>query len=268
MAKPKVIKKPPIKRKPQVVVKKATAPAIPTIKPYVFQDCHHRTFLLLEEKSRHNRYLTVRDEEMQVIKLNHDLPRRDPSTGILIDQETTSTTDLHPVMSKDDASQPYDLKVAAQKMLDSLIVRTYDATKELCILLGKPVPAIPEEVQVARAAAAERLKAARAQRQSNLEAARSNNPQLQPNDKGNATMSTKKASKKTAAVKKTTVAAIDTRKITLLVKENPKRAGSDSHKRFSLYSKVKTVADFLKAGGTSSDISWDADHKFIKVSAA
>ncbi len=81
-------------------------------------------------------------------------------------------------------------------------------------------------------------------------------------------MSTKKASKKTTAVKKTTVAAADTRKITLLVKENPKRAGSDSHKRFSLYKTAKTVADFLKAGGTSSDISWDADHKFIKVSAA
>ena len=206
---------------------------------------------------------------MQVIKINHDLPHRDPSTGILIDQETTSTVDLHPVMSKEDATQPYDLKKAAAKMLASLIVRTHAATGALCLILGKPVPELSVADQQARAAAVERLKAARAARQSNLEASRNTNPQS--NDKGNATMSTKKAVKKTAAVKSTVkvtaVAAADTRKITLLVKENPKRKGSESAKRFSLYGKAKTVVEFLKAGGTTSDIRWDADHKFIRVGA-
>ena len=30
---------------------------------------------------------------------------------------------------------------------------------------------------------------------------------------------------------------------------------------------TKTVADFLKVGGTANDIRWDADHKFIRVGA-
>lgn len=53
--------------------------------------------------------------------------------------------------------------------------------------------------------------------------------------------------------------------ITLIVKENPKREGSDSHKRFALYSKHKTVAAFLKAGGSRSDLRYDTEHKYIKI---
>lgn len=57
-----------------------------------------------------------------------------------------------------------------------------------------------------------------------------------------------------------------TAKIKLLVKENPKREGSSSYKRFALYSKSATVADFLKAGGTRADLAWDKSRKFISVS--
>jgi len=57
----------------------------------------------------------------------------------------------------------------------------------------------------------------------------------------------------------------DTRKITVLVKENPKREGTESHKRFGLYAKSKTVADFIKAGGTMADIKHDEGKSFIKV---
>ena len=74
----------------------------------------------------------------------------------------------------------------------------------------------------------------------------------------------KKASKKAVPAK---VASNGAQKITLLVKDNPKRAGSDSHKRFALYTKNKTVEAFLKAGGTQADLGWDTKHKFIKVSA-
>lgn len=258
MAKVKA-KKPAAKRKPIRVTLKAPV----VVKPSVFQDCHHRTFLLLEEKDGYNRYITVRDEEMQVIKLEHDLPARDKD-GQLLTQETTSTTELHPVLTPE--GQPYNLRKAALKLYDSLIVRTYDATKELCILLGKPIPEIPEAVLQARKAAAERLVAARAQRRSNLEAQRSTNLQSTSTTKEH-TMSKKVAAKKTTtkpAVAKTN--GNGTEKITLLVKENPKREGTDSFKRFALYGKSKTVADFLKAGGTTTDLRWDEAHKFIKVS--
>ena len=86
------------------------------------------------------------------------------------------------------------------------------------------------------------------------------------------TMSTKKASKKTASKangskKDATVKAVDTRKITVLAKENPKRAGSAAAKRFELYKKSKTIAEFLAAGGGKGDIAWDEAHKFIQVGA-
>lgn len=54
-------------------------------------------------------------------------------------------------------------------------------------------------------------------------------------------------------------------KIIVLAKENPKREGSVAHKKFKLYAKSKTVGDFIKAGGTTNDLHWDAEHGFIKV---
>lgn len=57
-------------------------------------------------------------------------------------------------------------------------------------------------------------------------------------------------------------------KLTVLVKENPKRAGGASFDRFQaayLDSKPKTVQDALDNGATSSDIAWDASKDFIKL---
>lgn len=72
----------------------------------------------------------------------------------------------------------------------------------------------------------------------------------------------KKVAKKEASEK-----SEDTRKIKVLVKENPKREGSDSFKRFALYSDkaIKTVADFIAAGGTSADVRYDAAKGYIQV---
>lgn len=54
-------------------------------------------------------------------------------------------------------------------------------------------------------------------------------------------------------------------KITLLMKENPKREGSAGHKAFSLYSRHKTVGAFLSAGGTRADLRYDEAKGFIKI---
>lgn len=75
--------------------------------------------------------------------------------------------------------------------------------------------------------------------------------------------SSKKEDKKPA--KKEKVKSDDTRKITVLVKQNPKREGSKAYKMFELYGKNKTVADFLKAGGTTSCLRFDESAGFIKV---
>ena len=74
----------------------------------------------------------------------------------------------------------------------------------------------------------------------------------------------KPASKKGGGAGRKSAFAPDA-KITVLAKENPKREGSASFKRFALYSKHKTVESFLKAGGTSGDLRYDMDAKYIKV---
>lgn len=58
-------------------------------------------------------------------------------------------------------------------------------------------------------------------------------------------------------------------KIKLLVKENPKRAGSKAFAVFACYKDGITVADFLKAseksGGSMANVNWDVDHEFISL---
>lgn len=54
-------------------------------------------------------------------------------------------------------------------------------------------------------------------------------------------------------------------KVTVLVEENPKKAGSASRERFEHYFKAKTVGDFLAAGGTYADVAYDVGRAHIKV---
>lgn len=51
--------------------------------------------------------------------------------------------------------------------------------------------------------------------------------------------------------------------ISLQRKENPKRKGSKSARRFDLYRDGMTVLEFIKAGGTRGDINWDTAHEHI-----
>lgn len=55
-------------------------------------------------------------------------------------------------------------------------------------------------------------------------------------------------------------------KITVLVSENPKKKGSESHGRFDLYSNGIKVSTALERGVTRADISWDVRHGFISLS--
>lgn len=55
----------------------------------------------------------------------------------------------------------------------------------------------------------------------------------------------------------------DGMKITVLVKENPKRAGAAA--RFALYKNGITIAEYVAAGGTLADVRWDVKQDFISV---
>lgn len=49
---------------------------------------------------------------------------------------------------------------------------------------------------------------------------------------------------------------------------NPKRKGSASEARFAKYKDGMTVAKAKEAGLSAADISYDADHGYIKLTAA
>lgn len=143
------------------VVKTGAKPKIKSTgiaNPRVFHDCHRRTFILLSEGHGFNRYLTTRDEGLQVIKLEDGKPARDEK-GELKTQETTCVCELS--VCPDRNGEPYDLKKASQRLWDSGLDRSTAAVKELCLILGKPVPEISEAVKTARKEAGERLKKAK-----------------------------------------------------------------------------------------------------------
>jgi hypothetical protein len=83
----------------------------------------------------------------------------------------------------------------------------------------------------------------------------------------------KKAPAKKAAPKTEKAPAVraatypETAKITVLVKENPKREGSAAYGRFALYGKNRTVGAFLAAGGARIDLSYDAARGYVAIAA-
>lgn len=60
----------------------------------------------------------------------------------------------------------------------------------------------------------------------------------------------------------------DDRVIRVLSETNPKKKGTKSYDRFALYEDGMTVQQFVKAGGTSADVKWDAERGFIRVEDA
>ena len=57
----------------------------------------------------------------------------------------------------------------------------------------------------------------------------------------------------------------ETGRIRLLVDKNPKRPTASAHARFALYRDGMTVAEFLAAGGTRADLSWDRTKHFVAI---
>jgi hypothetical protein len=58
----------------------------------------------------------------------------------------------------------------------------------------------------------------------------------------------------------------DTHVIVLLCNANPKRAGSEAHRRFELYRTGMTIAEWKKALDSRwSDLSWNIGHGYMKV---
>lgn len=49
---------------------------------------------------------------------------------------------------------------------------------------------------------------------------------------------------------------------------NPKREGTLAHARFALYEDGMTIAEYVAAGGRSSDVHYDSDHGDITLEAA
>jgi len=55
-------------------------------------------------------------------------------------------------------------------------------------------------------------------------------------------------------------------KIKILAKENPKRAGSTSHKAFEKYKNGMTVAEYIALGESHrASLKWDIDHGFVSI---
>lgn len=72
-------------------------------------------------------------------------------------------------------------------------------------------------------------------------------------------------SKQATELAKSRIGADET--VTVLVPSNPKREGSEAHKRFALYQNGMTVKAFLDAGGTMADVTWDLGHRLISLTA-
>lgn len=136
-------RRPHVKSKPVVFTDVKDLP-----KPTVFYDCHRKIHLLVSSESTFNRYLIMGDEQIEVIKLKHATPVRDKK-GHLPDA-TTSVSDL--------TEYNYDLKKAALRFYKSLLAKSPEAVRELCVILGKPVPKMSEEEKAKRMAKVERMK--------------------------------------------------------------------------------------------------------------
>jgi hypothetical protein len=109
--------------------------------PRIFLDNNRHAYILVEARRSENRYLTMRDGEVEVMG---------------IDRGSRDMTFLK--------EHDYDVKRAAVIFFNSFLPKSSEATAELCKILGKPVPEVSEEIKASRRARGQRLQAARAPR--------------------------------------------------------------------------------------------------------
>jgi hypothetical protein len=87
-------------------------------------------------------------------------------------------------------------------------------------------------------------------------------------------MTTKKAAKKKKATKKESestgqrgrVCVHAGKNITKLVKENPRRKGTNGFDSFNKIKSGMTYEQYIAAGGRLVDLNWDIEHRYVKVS--
>jgi len=72
----------------------------------------------------------------------------------------------------------------------------------------------------------------------------------------------KKAAAKTPRARRTPLAG---KKITRLVRENPRRSGTHGHASFALIKSGMSVDKYLELGGRMNDLRWDIEHEYVKV---
>lgn len=65
---------------------------------------------------------------------------------------------------------------------------------------------------------------------------------------------------------KASTSKFSSKKITKLVKDNPRRKGTWGWKSFNLIKSGMTYEQYLAAGGRRNDLAWDVRHKNVKVS--
>lgn len=150
-----VIKKPRMSKESvqvlKVIASYVPAPKRPVIqKPgppedaTVFVDHSRRIFIALGD----NRYITTRDEEIRIVKLDDGVRARD-DRGQLKTQETKYLCDLVPLLIN---GKPYPRVSAAQKFFDTRNTKASEAVRELCRILDKPIPKPSVEEVVKREA--------------------------------------------------------------------------------------------------------------------
>lgn len=228
---------------------KPTAPADPAHP--LFVDAHMNVFIHVREGRAADYFLTLDGGTYKVKRIAADDPARKhwrPYVG------------------------PSTRAAAAAIYERSFLPKTAEAARVICELQGKSITDLDK-----------------ATRQRLLSGASAHDLEQPTNDEGD-TMATKKAKSKTAAkpTKATTAKPAATNgdakakvpgarmnglppytletKVEWLVKENPRREGSETHANWKRYFGAKTVGELFKRGGFPGQLRWDLKHGYLKLS--
>lgn len=96
-------------------------------------------------------------------------------------------------------------------------------------------------------------------------------PAAPPAKKKAAKKKAKKATKKVKAKKSKggggRTSKFSGKRIIKLVKDNPRRKGTEGFKSFAKLKSGMKYEDYIKAGGRLQDLNWDIEHKYVRVAA-
>lgn len=173
------------------------------------------------------------------------------TTGMVVETETDVIGSLAMLKDLYNALVPADQAMQQARTKGDAQARVYRKLEELA--RGLPVMSAP----VASAAEEPKAEAAAAPEAENEET-------TMPRTAKDKKVKTLKVKKEPDAPR----TRIDKTKVISVLVENPKRKGSLSYDRFKLYKDGMTVEKYLEKGGRAPDLAYDAEHKYIKLSAA